>query len=253
MVRSSTDGGRTWAPTVAAHDAPACPCCRTGLALDADGRLYASWRKVFDGDVRDVAVIRSDDGGTSWSEPVRPRADGWVFPGCPHAGPSLRADSTGTLHIAWWTGKEGEAGVWYARSTDHGNTWEAQPMAVADRSLPAHAQLALSPTGAVIVAYDDGLGATPRVMVRASGDGGATFGEPVAVSGVGMAATFPVVAITGDTLLVAWSQVSDSAHRAAMAARPDMDDPGARMPLPRVGQQEVLVRKAALRDLVGRD
>lgn len=250
MVRSSTDGGRHWSPTVAAHDAPACPCCRTGLARDAAGRLYASWRKVFDGDVRDVAVIRSDDGGTSWSEPVRPRADGWVFPGCPHAGPSLKVRRNGVLHIAWWTGKAGEAGVWYARSTDQGVTWQAQPLAIGEESLPAHAQLALTEDGRVVVVYDDGLGERPRVMLRASADDGRRFGPALPLSDPALAATFPVLAIVGDSVHVAWSQMSDAAHHAAQAERPDMDDPAARMPLPRVGQQEVLVRKAAVRDLV---
>lgn len=246
MVRASRDGGRSWAPAVAAHDAPSCPCCRTGLALDGQGGLYASWRKIFDGDVRDVVVIRSDDEGTNWSEPVRPREDGWVFPGCPHAGASLKAGPDGMLHISWWTGKAGEAGVWYARSRDRGATWQAQPLAIGEQSLPAHAQVALVGDSVVVVAWDDGLGETPRVMVRASRDGGASFGPAVAASEAGVAATFPVVAITGDTVQVAWTQVSDSLHRAAMAARPDMDHPGARMPLPRVGQQEVLVSRAPL-------
>lgn len=251
MVRASRDGGRTWDPAVAVHAAASCPCCRTGLALDSRGTLHASWRKIFDGDVRDVVVARSADGGTTWSEPVRPRADGWVFPGCPHAGPSLKVDANDAVHIAWWTGVTGEAGVWYARSTDGGTTWESQPIAIGESSLPAHVQLALAPNGAVVLAYDDGLGERPRVMVRASADHGASFGPAIPLSQPEAAATFPVLAIVGDSVRVAWTQVADSTHRAALAAREAMRDPGHRMPLPRVGQQEVMLRTASLESLIG--
>src|SRR5690606_7915357 len=119
-LRSSADGGRTWQPSHPIHLGPTCPCCRTGLARGPDGTLYASWRRIYPGNIRDVVVAASHDGGLTWDESVRPQADDWVFPGCPHAGPSLRVDPTGVVHIAWWTGKAGAAGVWYARSTDHG-------------------------------------------------------------------------------------------------------------------------------------
>ena len=249
-LRASRDGGRTWEAARPVHEAPTCPCCRTGLALAPDGTLYASWRKIFPGDVRDVVVAASQDGGVTWDAPVRPRADNWVFPGCPHAGPSLRVGSDGIVHIAWWTGKTGEAGVWYARSTDRGSSWQAQPIATGDRSMPAHVQLALTGTGGVLVTWDDGIGERPTVRLRASADNGMSFGSPLTLSDPAMAATYPVVALAGDSVAVAWTQVADSAHRALLAARSDMSDPSARMALPRVGQQEVMVRMAALADIL---
>ena len=242
----STDGGRTWQANQPIDTDPACPCCRTGVTAAADGRLFVSWRTFLPGDIRDVVVARSDDGGATWAEPVRPRADGWVFPGCPHAGPSMRLDDEGRIHIAWWTGKTGEAGVWYARSDDGGVTFASQPMATGERSQPAHVQLATAPGGRVVVAWDDGLVAEPGVLLRESRDGGATFASQVRVSGEGRAATFPVLGVTGDSLVVAWSEMTAEAHHAKHAARPDMKKPGAVMPLPRVGQSEVWVRTAPL-------
>lgn len=245
-MRSSPDGGTTWGASRAIHEAPTCPCCRTALALAPDGTLYAAWRKIYDGDVRDIAVMASTDGGATWAEPIKPRDDGWVFPGCPHAGPSLKVGADGTVHIAWWTGKAGEAGVWYARSTDRGTTWVAEPIAVGERSAPAHVQVALADGGTVVVAWDDGHGSLPGILLRASRDGGATFGSALRLSEPGVAASYPVLGIHHDSLTVAWTQTADSAYRAALAARPDMKDPSARMALPRVGQQEVWLRHAAL-------
>lgn len=245
-LRVSRDGGRTWAPSRPIHTAPTCPCCRTALALGPDGTLYAAWRKIFDGDVRDVVVMASRDGGGTWEAPVKPRDDGWVFPGCPHAGPSLKVDAAGAVHVAWWTGKAGEAGVWYARSTDGGRSWTPTAIAVGERASPAHVQLALAEGGTVLVAWDDGTAALPGVLLRASRDGGGTFAAPRRVSAPGVAATFPVLGVHHDSLTVAWTQTADSTYRAMMAARPDMRAPGARMALPRVGQQEVWSRNAAL-------
>ena len=248
-LRVSPDGGRTWEPARAIHEAPTCPCCRTALALSPDGALYASWRKIYDGDVRDIAVMRSTDGGATWTAPVKPRDDGWVFPGCPHAGPSMRVDRAGVVHIAWWTGREGAAGVWYGRSTDGGATWAATPIDTAGKSAPAHVQLAVNDSGAVVIAWDDGKAMLPSILLRASRDGGDTFAPTLRVSEPGAAATFPVLGVHHDSLTIAWSQTADSAYRASMAARPDMKDPNARMSLPRVGQQEVLARNAALESL----
>lgn len=248
-LRTSHDGGRTWAPSRPIHAEPTCPCCRTGLAIDSQGALYVSFRKVFEGDVRDIVVMRSDDGGNTWNSPVRPREDGWNYPGCPHAGPSMRVDGDGTIHIAWWTGKTGEAGVWYGRSTDGGRSFSPLPISVGERSAPSHVQVILANRGPVVI-WDDGLGDIPAIQLRASNDGGHSFGTAVTLSDRYSAATFPVGAVVGDSLMIAWSQVGSEEHRRVQAARPDMSDPRASVKLPRVGQSEIWLRIAALEGLV---
>ncbi|HVX88266.1 MAG TPA: sialidase family protein [Gemmatimonadales bacterium] len=243
----STDGGASFGATRLIDQTEACPCCRTGVTATGDGRLFVSWRSVFPGDVRDVVVARSDDAGATWNAPVRPRNDGWVYPGCPHAGPAMALGSDGTVHIAWWTGKAGDAGVWYARSTDGGRSFVPTAIAVGASSRPAHVALALTPAGQVVLAWDDGLGAHPVVKLRRSPDGGRTWLAAQELSDPAAAGTFPVLALIGDSVAVAWSQQSTEAAEHAAHAMPDMKDPAARMPLPRVGQQEVYLRVAALR------
>lgn len=242
----SRDGGRTWEPTRKVYGDPSCPCCRTAVASDADGGLYLAWRAILPGDIRDVVVMKSADGGETWDEPVRPVAHDWVFPGCPHAGPALRVSETGAVHIAWWNGKEGEAGVWYGRSTDGGKSFQAQPLAVGKRSAPAHVQLTLAPSNRVLVAWDDGQSSLPRTLLRVSTDGGTTFGDQQLVSDPGVAASFPVLGVTGDSVVVAWSQMTAAAHHEKAAHATDMKDPKAVMGLPRVGQSEILLRTAKL-------
>jgi hypothetical protein len=243
-LRRSGDGGRTWEPSRPVHLEPTCPCCRTALALGSDGTLYAAWRKIFDGDVRDIVVARSRDHGITWEAPVRPRADDWVYPGCPHAGPSLKVDDRGAVHVAWWTGKPGEAGVYYATSTDGGQNFTATPIATADHSTPAHVQLAIAPD-VVTVVWDDGHSDLPGVLLRTNRNGRG-FGEALRLSAPDQAASFPVIGAWGDSLLVAWTQVGGEAHHAEQKARAAVG-PNGPMPLPRVGQSEILARVGSLR------
>ena len=248
FLTRSADGGTTWTAPTLADSAQSCPCCRTAIATATDGTLYLAWRTVFPGNVRDVVVARSNDKGATWAKPVRVHADEWVFDGCPHAGPSMQVDSAGTLHVVWWTGKEGAAGTYYARSTDKAATFqEPVPLGVGEFSAPSHVQLALGPAGKVVAVWDDGTVKIPKVVMRVSHDGGASFSPATLVSGEGRAATFPVLAIRDSELTIAWSEQSESQHDHAKATAPNMKDPKVMKGLSRVGDSGVRVRSGRLK------
>lgn len=247
-VASSRDGGQHWSANVRIAPTEACPCCRTAMTTGPDGRLYVAWREVFPGSERDIVIATSLDQGATFFAPVRVHDDRWVYDGCPHAGPSLAADARGRVHIAWWTGKEGRAGIWYARS-DNGGASFGDPVAidVAPHSRPSHAQVALSPGGdTVVVAWDDGLAKVPAIRVRVSRNGGGRFGTPIVVSDQAMAASFPVLALREGEVTVAWSQLEATAHQHAEHQRPNMKDPRAVMGLSAVGGAMVMTRRGRI-------
>jgi len=247
FLTRSTDEGTTWVTPVLADTTQSCPCCRTAIATARDGTLYLAWRTVFPGNVREVVVARSDDHGVTWKTPVRVQKDNWVFDGCPHAGPSMQVDSAGTVHIAWWSGKEGAAGTFYARSTDKGGTFD-EPVALgtAEFSAPAHVQLALGAQGTVVAVWDDGTVKTPKVVMRVSHDNGSSFSPPTLVSTEGRAATFPVLALRDRELTIAWSEQSQAEHDHEKEMAPNMKDPKAMKGLSRVGESAVRVRSGRL-------
>lgn len=197
-VARSTDGGKTFSASVVV-DRDACPCCRTSLARGPDGTVYIAWRKIFAGDVRDVVVARSTDGGASFETPVKVHGDGWVYPGCPHAGPSIAVDSAGSLHVVWYTGAEGRAGLYLATSRDGAQTFSA-PHALSSGIAPvSHAHLAAVGDG-VWVAWEDRGRAGGRVSLSRTGpDGVPHFAGELATEG-----RSPAIAALGSAAAVAW-------------------------------------------------
>ena len=197
-----------------------CFCCKTAVAVDARGAVYAAWRHIFPGSMRDIAFAKSTDGGTRFSPPVRVSDDKWELNGCPEDGPAIGVDASATIHIAWATlvtDGEPHKALFYATSRD-GRTFSARaPVPTVGSTNPGHPQLALTPDGAAIV-WDETVAGVRRVsMTRVARSGG--FQPPQVVSGT-ESALGPVVARTsaGD-LLVAWtSRPASSGPSAAQSS-----------------------------------
>lgn len=158
-VSSSKDGGRSWSSGTDV-DTGACPCCRPSLETDGEGNLYVGWRKVYengnDTTIRDNVVARSENGGKTWDKPVKFADHDWKIDGCPHAGPSLGMNSSGELHAAWFTGSEGDLGIYHATSSDNGQSWsEAQPIFTPDYAPVAQPSMLIDSGDNVWITYDD--------------------------------------------------------------------------------------------------
>jgi hypothetical protein len=197
-VARSLDGGRSFGSSVVV-DAGSCPCCRTSVAVAPDGAVYVAWRKIFPGEVRDVVVARAEPGSLVFGEPVRVHDDGWVFPGCPHAGPSLAVADDGTLLVGWYTGKEGRQGLWYASSSDGARSFSSPIPVLTDDFVPPSQLRLATGGGRVWAAWDDRRTETPRVRVAAGAVGERLRSAPGAVAG-----TDPEIAATAAGAVVAW-------------------------------------------------
>ena len=197
-VAKSTDGGKTFGPSLVV-DGNVCPCCRTSLAVGADGSVFVAWRKVYAGDVRDVVVATLAPGAAAFGAPVSVHQDGWVFPGCPHAGPSLAVDGAGKVHVAWYTGKDGRQGLWHAVSADGARTF-GEPVALLTGKWVPPSQVALAANGdRVWAAWDERREAAgPVTLARIGADG------RVDVQAREAGGRSPALARTASGVLLAW-------------------------------------------------
>src|SRR3990172_5455040 len=152
----STDSGKTFEKNIKLDD-NACPCCRTAITSGPNGVVYVSWRKVFEGDMRDMVVAGSWDSGKTFQQPVVVNRDQWVIQGCPHRGPSMAVDDKGALYYTWYTeGKEGFPAVYLSISKDDGKTFtERQLLPVGNRVFPDHPRLAVGRDGTVSVVWEE--------------------------------------------------------------------------------------------------
>jgi hypothetical protein len=146
-----------------------CYCCKTALAAGADGVIYAAWRHVYPGNVRDIAFTVSRDFGRTFAPPVRVSHDDWVLDGCPENGPAIAADAAGTVHIVWPTlvkgsGSEPALALFYATTRD-GKTFTPRTPIATDGT-PRHPQIAVNREGRILVTWDEQLTGSRRVVVN---------------------------------------------------------------------------------------
>ena len=193
-----------------------CFCCKTAVAVDARGVVYAAWRHIFPGSMRDIAFAKSADGGRRFDPLVRVSHDNWELNGCPEDGPTLAVDQVGVIHIAWATvvnDGEPQKALFYATSRD-GRTFSPRArLPVGGAATPGHPQLTLTPDGGAAIAWDEVVAGARRIsFARISRTG--VFGPPQILSG-DESASHPVIVRAEGNVLVAWASRSPAAKSAA--------------------------------------
>jgi BNR repeat-like domain len=179
FVTRSTDRGRTVAKNLKV-DENTCVCCRTSLTAGPDGTLYAAWRKVLPGEIRETVVARSTDGGNTFSTPIIVGHDKWVFPGCPHRPASIGTDRHGRLYVVWYTESVDETpSVFLAYSDDQGKTFSPkQKLNVSRGTFPDHPQMAVDPDGRLVIVWEEQSPVRREIVMSVSLDRGQTFSAP---------------------------------------------------------------------------
>ncbi|MCB9280735.1 MAG: CHAT domain-containing protein [Lewinellaceae bacterium] len=107
-------------------DGRTCSCCQTDAATLADGSIVVVYRDRSMAEVRDIALVKRQNG--VWSEPRLVHADNWTIEGCPVNGPAVAA-SGNRLAVAWFTAAEEKPGVFLVWSEDGGDSF-GQPVQI---------------------------------------------------------------------------------------------------------------------------
>ena len=195
-------------------DARTCDCCQTSVAAIPGGSIVA-YRGRTAAEIRDIQIVRRVDG--AWEPPAVVHADGWHIPACPVNGPEIAA--TGShVRVSWFTAAADSGRVYAAMSHDAGATF-GTPVRIDDgRPIGRVGTLALS-GGRTLVSWLEAVGDGEGAEVRArmiGADGRASASVPIGTSSVARASGFPVLALAGDRIIVAWTDPDQNRVRVAV-------------------------------------
>jgi hypothetical protein len=122
-----------------------CFCCETAVAVGGRGQVFAAWRHIFPGSMRDIAMAVSADDGKTFGPLARVSEDRWEMAGCPEDGPSLAVDAGGAAYILWPTVVSDalpQKAVFYASTTDGRSFTSRVRLSRTDQDEAAHPQIA---------------------------------------------------------------------------------------------------------------
>jgi hypothetical protein len=203
---SSADGGASYSNARMAID-NTCECCRIALAFDPSNRPVVVFRNIFEGGIRDHAVMAFGD-ATTPGEPRRIAVDDWQIAACPHHGPSLAVAPNGTYHVAWFTNGKARKGLFYAHSRDGGGSFSA-PLAIGEaKRNPSRPFVMAGPRGLAMVWKEfDGEWTTVNLMT--SGDEGETWSKPRVIAGTADSSDHPLLVTDGRRTYLSWMTKAD--------------------------------------------
>jgi hypothetical protein len=189
-----------------------CYCCKTAVATGPNGAIYAAWRHVYPGNLRDIAFTTSRDDGQTFTTPMRVSNDGWILDGCPENGPALAVGADDVVHVLWPTlvagatsDEEPTLALFHATS-ESGGTFSARDR-IAIEGTPRHPQLTATARGLVAAWDEQTASGSPHVVLArltSSGAGPARVSREI-VSGSARAQT-PAIAGTSEGVVIAWAE-----------------------------------------------
>jgi hypothetical protein len=192
------DGGPSESP-VAAN---VCFCCKTAVVTSGEN-VYAAWRHIYPGSIRDIAFARSSDRGRTFGEPMRLSEDNWRIEACPDDGPAMAADEHGGVHIAWPTLVPGDTprkGIFYSALKD-GKPFTPRLRVDSGEADPAHPQIAADVHGSAVIVWDERREGGRRIALRhVSGE---TVDRLEFFDGPGV--SYPAVAAADRQWIVVWT------------------------------------------------
>ncbi|MGE3885666.1 MAG: hypothetical protein AB7H81_04495 [Vicinamibacterales bacterium] len=179
-----------------------CYCCKVAMAAGPRGEIYAAWRHVYAGNIRDIAFMASRDGGRSFDPQGRVSQDDWHLAGCPDDGPAMVVDAEGTVHVVWPTvmgGETPEGALFYASSRD-GRTFSPRVrIPTLGSPKPMHPQVVADGAGRLTVAWDEVLDGVRQAAMRTltfDEAGQPRFGATTLLGARGTPSSYPVLVPT---------------------------------------------------------
>ncbi len=201
----SDDGGQYFYPNkrIATHT---CQCCRLDTAIAPDNTPVITWRHVFEGGIRDHALVKFNDWNTP-GDTHRVGQDNWKIDACPHHGPGLSISDSGIYHAAWFSGSPTNSGLFYAYSADAGRHFSA-PVNFGKAGTGHPHVLALG--SRVYVGWQEFDGTNNLIKLMKSTDDGKSWSKPEVIAQTAKSGDQPFLVSDGQKVYLSWkTQLQD--------------------------------------------
>ena len=189
-----------------------CDCCQTDVAIATSGPL-AVYRDRSVDEIRDISITRYVDG--SWQPGQTVAEDNWEIAGCPVNGPSIAATDD-LVAVAWFTAVDSISKVQVATSIDNGEGFSDALEVVSGDSLGRVGIAILDDERIAVSWLQRGLDGGATVMVRTVNTD-AELGPVRIVSESASQFAVPQMAVVGDNLIFAWTQMQGDVEQVASA------------------------------------
>ena len=206
----SKDGGKTFSKNqlLVPH---VCQCCRLQTALASDNTPVVLWRHIYEGSIRDHALMKLTDWQTP-SELHRVGEENWKIDACPHHGGGL-VISDETYHAVWFSNSDTKKGLFYANSKDAGQHF-SKPMSFGGEGAShAHVQAIGQSVAIVWLEFD---GKANRVQLIKSKDAGKTWSKAETVATTSDKADNPFLLSDNNKMYLSWQVPSQAYHLQAV-------------------------------------
>ncbi|UCE74295.1 MAG: exo-alpha-sialidase [Methanomassiliicoccales archaeon] len=202
----STNGGNTFSVNKKVNDDSGNEKQRNpSIAIEGMGNIYIVWTDMRNGD-SDIYFTCSNDGGNSFSFNKRVNDD---VVNAKQNEPSVALDGTGNIFIAWEDKRNGHSDIYFARSSNQGNTFSSNKKINDDAGYEEQLAPAIVAYGFgyIHVVWGDKRNGDSDIYYANSTNGGNTFSDNKRVNDDVSAAQQIAPSIASDSegnIFVAW-------------------------------------------------
>jgi hypothetical protein len=154
----------------------------------------------------DIFIKSSNDNGTTFGSPVN-LSDNFGFSEHPQI-----AAYDNSVYAIWADDTSGNREVLFTRSEDNGTCFDKIKNLSNNTSDSFNQEIAVFGDNVYVVWLDQGEDDNTNILLKASADGGATFGRTVNIGNNANEETFPKVAAYEGSVYVAWNMAADNVN-----------------------------------------
>jgi hypothetical protein len=167
--KKSTDGSSNWSTKRLTWNSD--NSLYVDIAVDISDNIHITWQDDSPGNA-EIYYKKSTNNGTSWSSTKRLTNNSGDS-----RNPEISADSSGNIHLVWFDFSTGDTEIFYKKSTNWGNNWQATKRLTWNSGSSTNPALGLDSNGHIHVVWEDSTPGNSELYYKKSTNGGANWSK----------------------------------------------------------------------------